>query len=70
MWLKQGDLVIDITGDQFGDWPHGPVFVGKECSWLAAFSGVASGLADYRQLGGSLEVELDASYAALIAAAT
>jgi len=32
VWLEQGDCVIDITGDQFGDYPHGPAYVGKDRS--------------------------------------
>jgi len=62
VWLKQGKLVIDLTGNQFDDWPHEPVYIGEECSWFSSFSGVDGGPVNYRQLGGSVEVELDASH--------
>jgi len=66
VWLKQGKLVIDLTGNQFDDWPYDPVYVGEEFSWFASFSGADGGPANYRQFGGSIEVELDASYAEIV----
>lgn len=66
VWLKQGKLVIDLTGSQFDDWPHELVYIGEECSWFASFFGVDGGSANYRQFGGSVEVELDASYAEIV----
>ena len=66
VWLKQGKLVIDLTGNQFCDWPHGLVYVGEECGWFASFSGVDGGPAYYSQFGGSLEGELDVSYAEIL----
>lgn len=66
VWLEQGDYVIDITGDQFADYPHGPVYVGRDRLWFTSFAGVDSGKADYRHIGGSIEAELNASYAFLI----
>lgn len=66
VWLEQGDYVIDITGDQFGDCPHGSAYVGKDRSWHHAFSGEDTGVADYRHLDGYLVAELNRTFACLL----
>lgn len=45
-WLEQGDVVVDITADQFTDMPH-PAFVECGSKWHASFCGEIQNVADF-----------------------
>jgi hypothetical protein len=62
VWLQQGNVILDITADQFPDFPHGPVYVGSDGDWHAAFAGKDAGAADYSKYGDYIEAMLSASY--------
>lgn len=44
-WLQRGELVVDITPDQFDDAPA-PVIVEHHSAWHAAFAGERRHVAD------------------------
>jgi len=62
-WLQQGPLIIDITGDQFADNPHGPVYVGEDQAWFVGFAGEDQHTADYSIFDDNTKAMLSASYA-------
>ncbi|MGO7542217.1 hypothetical protein ACC680_26955 [Rhizobium ruizarguesonis] len=66
VWLQQGNVILDITADQFSDFPHGPVYVGTDGDWYEAFAGHDSGPADYSKYGDYIEAMLSASYAQIM----
>ncbi len=68
VWLERDDWIIDITGDQFTDWPHGKVYVGQDRSWFERFGGVETGVADYTAVEGSNGAELARSYQMILKA--
>ena len=45
-WLQRGDLIVDITADQFADQPA-PVVVTTNSPWHQAFAGKAQHVADF-----------------------
>jgi len=45
-WLQQGDLIVDITADQFPDVAD-PVIVTRQSDWHNKFQGEAQHVADY-----------------------
>lgn len=44
-WLENGEVITDITADQFPDMPH-PVFVAGESEWHSSFNGEVLHVAD------------------------
>jgi hypothetical protein len=49
-WLSQGDIVVDITADQFPDAPA-PIIVTRDSDWHRGFSGKIQHEVDYRVYG-------------------
>lgn len=45
-WLENGDVVVDITADQFPDMPH-PVVAAYKSKWHAAFCGEVQNVANF-----------------------
>lgn len=45
-WMQQGDLIVDITADQFPDVAE-PVIVARQSSWHAKFRRATEHVADY-----------------------
>jgi hypothetical protein len=63
-WLQQGDLIVDITGDQFVD--HAPaVTVTRGSAWHAAFNGQRLHVADFAIYGARARHELASAYSYL-----
>ena len=65
-WLQIGDLVIDITADQFTDMDQ-LVIVQKSSTWHAAFDGQVQNEGDYRVYDAHTVQVLGAAYAWVIA---
>jgi hypothetical protein len=47
-WLQQGDLIADITADQFEDQDR-PVIVTRDHGWHRGFHGEVQGVADFER---------------------
>lgn len=60
-WLARGDLIVDITADQFPDAP-GDVIVSTSSVWHASFSTDAPTPADFREYSGFSIHELHSLY--------
>ncbi len=62
-WLQRGDLVVDITADQFSDAP-GPVIVDERSGWHSVFDSDhdQGGVADFRRASGDGLYELTRLY--------
>lgn len=45
-WIQRGDLIVDITADQFDDYPA-PVTVARSSTWHAGFEGERQHVADF-----------------------
>jgi len=65
-WLQIGDLIIDITADQFADMDQ-PVIVQESSTWHAAFNGEVQNEGDYRIYDDHTVQVLGAAYARVIA---
>lgn len=64
-WLARGDLVIDITADQFNDAPTG-VIVKSPSIWHQQFHGETIGCSDFRSWHGSSMQYLYVMYSRLL----
>lgn len=60
-WLQQGDLIIDITADQFPEMSE-PVIVGVETAWHRSFERWGRRTADFRTSGSFELLDLAAAY--------
>lgn len=60
-WLRQDDIVVDITADQFDDAPAS-VIVATDSPWHKAFDGQVQHEADYRVFDGYAGASLEAAY--------
>lgn len=61
-WLSSGNLIVDITADQFGDGMP-PVFVGRDGHWYSRWHNISDlGPADYRRWDVSYANEMDRNY--------
>ncbi len=60
-WLEQGDLIIDITGDQFQDMAD-RVFVGRQSAWHDSFQRETRGIADFENYDDLTRRMLGAAY--------
>ena len=47
-WLQHGDLIVDITADQFIE-IDGPIIITRLSDWHAELDGEDKGVADYRE---------------------
>lgn len=65
-WLARGDLVIDITADQFSDAPAG-VIVESSPVWHQQFEGEQIGSGDFRTWRGPYMAYMRAMYSRLLA---
>lgn len=65
-WLQLGDLIIDITADQFPDQPE-PVIVATDSPWHEAFEGKVQHAADFELYGPPIAPSLRASYQVVLA---
>jgi hypothetical protein len=63
-WLARGNLVIDITADQFADAP-GAVIVARHSNWHTTFSAHAPTVGDFRKYPVQQVIELHRLYAKL-----
>jgi len=64
-WVQQGDLIIDITGDQFPGRPK--VFVGEGDPWFAQFEDVDPAVASINMWGPRWFGQLSGLYDELLA---
>ena len=60
-WLQQGDLIVDISGDQFDDM-HEKVYVGFNSPWHAQFSAEPLHVADFQLYDDRTRSTLEAAY--------
>ena len=60
-WLQQGELIVDITADQFPEVSE-PVIVTAESAWHSQFEGTLQHAADYRVYGGHATPMLHHAY--------
>lgn len=61
-WLQQGELIVDVTADQFPD-ITAPVIVTHNSHWHRMLRGERHHIADYRRYGASVDAELAPHYA-------
>jgi len=62
-WLQQGDVIVDITGDQFDDMPEA-VFISRASSWHRQFSPEVQHVADFEKFGEPARATLRMAYQA------
>lgn len=67
-WLSRDGLIIDITADQYADFPHGPVFISSDVSWHEGFRTTDMYEADFDVYPGRTADELRSVYKKLLAA--
>ena len=65
-WLQLGDIVVDITADQFSDVTE-PVIVQENSEWHYDLDGEAQNLGDYRIYGPRTVANLGRLYAKIVA---
>lgn len=65
-WLQRGDIIVDITADQF-DGILDPVVVTRDHSWHSRFNGKAQNIADYEIYDANTKSILSAAYGNVIA---
>lgn len=61
VWLQRGDLIVDITADQFED-QNTPIIVTKDQSWYASFHGETLHIADFYLYDQAKVSELASAY--------
>lgn len=61
VWLTQGDLIVDITADQFPD-SNEKVVVCRGSEWHKPFRGTDKGKADYRSYDDRTAAVLEKAY--------
>lgn len=64
-WLQQGELVVDITADQFEDVP-GPVIVEHGSAWHVAFAGERRHVANLETYDTPTRERLRAAYRRIV----
>jgi hypothetical protein len=64
-WLQQDALVVDITGDQFADMPHG-IFVDLDSEWHRSFGAKAEHVADFEIYDDHTKRNLRNSYVTIL----
>lgn len=66
VWMQQGDVVVDITADQFSDKDE-RVIVTRDSAWHASLRHDSDGVADFRLFDQETEQDLRPTYDVILA---
>ena len=67
-WLQQGNIMVDITADQFHDNSEA-VIVTTDHRWHLSFNGKAEGIADFENYDKNTVLRLSSAYKKILAVA-